>query len=151
MFFSNFGLQKMSHVDWLSSKSRCLSSSEVEMCVLNAKLYCEAHTSSLFSLSVSFTFVNCTDLFLGFNFLLDDLMSGLLSSSFLSSYFSVVGSGHLGLMCPFYPQLWQVAFFFYSVVRCTDLLLFTCCENATPNDSVNVSLGFHCLYSLSNW
>ena len=65
IFFSNFGLQKMSHVDWLSSKSRCLKSSEVEMCVLNAKLYCEEHTSSLFSSSVLFTFVNCTDLFLG--------------------------------------------------------------------------------------
>ena len=92
MFFSNFGLQKMSQIDWLSSNNRCLRSSEVEMCVLNAKIYCAAHTSSLVSLSiVPFTFVNCTDLFLRVNFLLDDFLSGLLSSSFLSSSFSVTG------------------------------------------------------------
>ena len=151
MFFSNFGLQKISHVDWLSSKSRCLRSSEVEMCVLNAKLYCEAHTYSLFSSSVSFTFVNCTDLFLGVNFLLNDFLSGLLSSYFLSSSFSVIGSGHSGLMCLFCPQLWQVAFFFHSVVRCADLLLLPCWENATPDDSGNITLGFHWFYSLSNW
>ena len=142
MSFRNFGLQKMSHVDWLSSKSRCLRSSEVEMCVLNAKFYCAAHTSSLFSLSVSFTFVNCTYLFLRVNLFL---------SSFLSSLFSVIGSGHSDLMCPFCPQLWKVSFFFHSVLRCADLLLFHCCKNATPNDSGNVALGFHCLYSLSNW
>ena len=151
MFSRNFGLQKMSHVNWLSSKSRCLRSSEVEMCVLNAKLYCEAHTSSLISSSVSLTFVNCTEFFLGINFLFVDFLSGLLSSSFLSSSFYVIGSGHSGLMCPFCPQLWQVAFFFHSIVRCTALLLFPCCKNATPDDSGNVALGFHCLYSLSNW
>ena len=144
--FRNFGLQKMSHVDWLSSKSRCLRSSEVEMCVLNAKLYCEAHTSSLFSSSVSFIFVKCTDLFLGVNLLLGDFLSGLFSSSFLLSSFYVIDSGHSGLVFPFCPQLWQVAFFFNSVVRCTDLLLFPCCKNATPDDSGNVALGFHCLY-----
>ena len=82
IFFSNFGLKKMSQVDWLSSNTRYLKSSEVEMCVLNAKLYCAAHTSSLVSLSVlSFKFVNCTDFFLRINFFLDDLLSGLLSSS----------------------------------------------------------------------
>ena len=151
MFFRKFGLQKMSHVDWLPSNNRCLRSSEVEMCVLNAKLYCSAHTSSLFSSSVLFTFVKCTELFLRVNFLLDDFFSILLSSSFLSSSFSVIGYGHSGLMCPFCPQLWQVAFFFHSVVRCADLLLSLCCENATPDDSCNVALGFHCLYSFSNW
>ena len=152
MFFINFGLQKMSHVDWLSSNNRCLRSSEVEMCVLNAKLYCAAHTSSLLSLSVvSFTFVNCTDLFLRVNFLLDYFLSGLLSSSFLSSSFSVIGSGHSGLMCPFWPQLWLVAFFFHSDVCCADLLLLPCFESATPDESGNVALGFHWLYSFSNW
>ena len=150
MVFSNFGLQKMSHVDWLSSNNRCLRSSEVEMCVLNAKLYYVAHISSLFSSSVSFTFVECIDLFLRVNFLLDDFLLGLLSSSFLSSSFSFIGSGHLGLMCPFWPQLWQVAFFFHYFVRCADLLLLPCCKNATTDDSCIVALGFHCLYSFSN-
>ena len=143
IFFSNFGLQKMSHDDWLSSNNRCLRSSEVEMCVLNAKLYCATHISSLFSSSVSFTFVNYTDFFLRFNFLLDDFLSGLLSSYFLLSSFSVIGSGHSGLMCLFLPQLWQVAFFFHSFVWCTDLLLSPCCKNATPNDSGIVALGIH--------
>ena len=140
MFFSNFGLQTMSHFNWLSSNNRCLRPSEVEMCVLNAKLYCAAHTSSLFSSSVSFIFVNCTDLFLRVNFLLDDFLSGLLSSYFLSSSFSVIGSGHSGLMCPFWPQLWQVAFFFHSVVRCADLLLLPCCKNTTTRRVLKIIL-----------
>ena len=79
------------------------------MCVLKAKLYCDAHTSSLVSSSVlSFTFVNCTDFFFRINFFLDDFLSGLFLSSFLSSSSSVIGSGHSSLMCPFWPQLWQV-------------------------------------------
>ena len=146
IFFSIFGLQNMSHVDWLSSSNRCLKSSEAEMCVLKAKLYCAAHTSSLFYSSVlSFTFVNCTNFFLSIKFFLDDLLLGLLLSYFLSSSSSVIGSRHSGLMCPFWPQLWQVAFFFHSVVRCEDLLV-PCCENATPDASGSVALGFHCLY-----
>ena len=83
ILFSNFELQKMSQVDWLSSSNRCLKSSEVEMCVLKAKQYCAAHTSSLVSSSVlSFIFVKCTDFFLRINFFLDDFLSGLFSSSF---------------------------------------------------------------------
>ena len=151
IFFRNFGLQNMSHVDWLSSSNRCLKSSEVEMCVLNLKLYCAEHTSSLVSSSVlSFTFVNCTDFFLRINFFLDDFLSGLLSSSFLSSSSSVIGSVHSGLMCHFWSQLWKVSFFFHYVVRCAYLLV-PCCENATPDDSGSVALGFHWLYSFSNW
>ena len=140
IFFNNFGLQNMSHVDWLSSSNMCLKSSEVEICVLKAKLYSAAQTSSLvYSSVLPFTFVNCKDFFLRIHFFLDDFLSGLLSSSFLSSSSSIVGYGHLGLMCPFWPQLWQVDFFFHYVVCCADLLV-PCCENATPDYSGSVTL-----------
>ena len=146
--FTRFLLQKISHVDWLSSRSKLRRLDLSVVTWQNSNPYCVAHISSD-SVPLSSVETNYTAFLREIDFLseLDGFLS-CLGLTGLSFFGSCSISGQSGQMCPFFPQWRQVDFYFQSYFF---LSTDTVCEKATPVDSGIWCFGVQLLYSFSNW